>query len=232
MARPKRKKIDQLRTKVWYEWLRDQLGLSTAYEMDDFFGSGTDRNWYKYRAGTRVPTHATLAAVERKCPGSRFVFEQGPNKVQLWVALAAPHIELWDVIDSTFPEYKEARNHGVLGIQQYGNFFERKLLPEEYKRGIDFIDYAKGLQRNAVYLAHTRGQITITPEIAASVIAFWRLSSLVFFNMLNVDYLLSGLMSVLHDGNVFGSRIDNHLWRYLNDNLREEYSVSKIDKMK
>lgn len=227
MARPKRKSIDQLRTVIWYEWLRGGLGLSTAYEMDDFFGSGTDRNWYKYRAGTRVPTPATLAAVEKRCPGSRYVFEKGPGGVMLWEALAGPHTKLWRVIDVTFPEYQDARNKGVLGIMQYANFFDRQLLPEKYKSGMDFIEHAKGLQRNAVYLAYSRDEVEITPEIVASVIAFWRLCSLVMFNMVNADYLLTGVMEALFHGEVFGDDIDKPLWKYLKDNLKEEYSLAQ-----
>ncbi|WP_146187149.1 hypothetical protein [Novimethylophilus kurashikiensis] len=175
--------------------------------MDDFFGSGTDRNWYKYRSGTRVPTHATLAAVEKRCAGSRAVFDLGPGGVMLWAALAAPHAKLWEVIDVIFPEQKEWRNRGLLGIQEYAIHFERKLLPENYKAEIDYIAHSKGEQRNAVYLAYSRGEVKITPEVVAGVIAFWRLCSLVIFNMLSADYLLSGMMHALYDGQIFAPKL-------------------------
>lgn len=230
MPRPKRSKINQLKTRIWYEVVRAQLGKNTAYEMDKEFGTGTDRHWYKYRAGTRVPTHATLAAVERKCPGSRSAFDHGPGGVKLWQALNAPHTELWELIDIWLPELQEQRTVGLAGIAQYADEFDRRLLPDEYKPTLDFIAHAKGLQRNAVYLAHTKSEIRLTPEIAVSVIAFWRLCSLVLFNMLSADYLLSGVMLAIHHGKIFGADIDNHLWKYLNDHLREEYPVAKNQK--
>ncbi|MCB5207713.1 hypothetical protein [Methylovorus mays] len=197
----------------------------TAYEMDAEFGTGTDRHWYKYRAGTRVPTKATLAAVERVCPGSRSVFDQGPGGVRLWQALASPHIELWDLIDLSFPKLQELRRVGLAGIAQYAIEFERRLIPQQYKSKLDYIDHAKGLQRNAIYLAHTTEEISLTPEIAVSVIAFWRLCSLVLFNMLSADYLLSGVMAAMSHGEIFGPEIDELLRKYLNDQLREEYPV-------
>lgn len=230
MPRPKRRKIDQLKTQVWYEVARAQLGKRTAYEMDAAFGTNTDRHWYKYRAGTRVPTAATLAAVERACPGSRSAFDQGPGGVKLWQALAKPHAELWELIDISFPELKEQRKIGLIGIAQYANEFDERLIPQKYKATLDFIAHGNGLQRNAIYLAHIKGEISLTPEIAMSVIAFWRLCSLVLFNMLSADYLLSGVMVALSHGEIFGPEIDSLLWKYLNDQLREEYPIAENQK--
>jgi hypothetical protein len=230
MPRPKRKKIDQLKTQVWYEAVRTQLERKTAYEMDAKFGTGTDRHWYKYRAGTRVPTAATLAAVERVCPGSRAVFDQGPGGVKLWQALAAPHSELWELIDLSIPEFQEQRKCGLIGIAQYAHEFDRRLIPQQYKSTLDFIAHATGLQKNAIYLAHAEEEISLTPEIVVSVIAFWRLCSLVLFNMLSADYLLSGVMVALSHGEIFGPETDSLLWKYLNDQLREEYPVAKNQK--
>lgn len=227
MARPRRNKFDQLRTQVWYEFIRDQLGLNTAYEMDAYFGTGTDRNWYKYRAGTRVPTHATLAAVERVCLNSRSVFDKGPKGTLLWQAMAAPHVELWEVIDVMFPDMKEHRKFGLIGIAQYEFFFDTLLIPNQYKAELDYIANSKGLQANVIYLAYSKGQVSITSEVAASVIAFWRLASLVLFNMLMADYLLSGVTRVFSHGQMFGPAIDDLICKYINNHLREEYPIDR-----
>ncbi len=230
MGRPKRKEIDKLRTKIWYESIRKGLNLKNPYEMDAYFDSGTNRNWYKYKDGMRVPTHATLANVERKCPGSRAVFDTGPQDVKLWQALARPHNELWEVIDISFPNLQTPRKYGLLGIPQYANEFGKQLLPQKYHATIDFIEHGKGVQNNKVYLAHSKGEISLTPEIAVSVIAFWRLCSLVMFEMLKADYLLSGVKLAFYHEEIFGADIDNHLWKYLNDHLREEYHVAQNQK--
>jgi hypothetical protein len=217
MGRPSRKGIDSLRTQVWYEAVRIGLDLKSAYEMDDYFGTGTDRNWYKYKGGTRVPTHATLAAVERVVPNSRAVFDIGPLGVSLWKAFSAPHAELWDVIDEAFPQYAEPRKQLPLGLMQYRNFLDRRFIPPEAANEIDYVEWQQGDQPNAIMLAHQRDLITIRGADIACGVAYWRLSYLVAFDMLFANYLLGGLESAFPDvfGNVIGRLLQDYACRNL-----------------
>jgi len=231
MGRHSRKEIDKLRTMVWFEHVREDLGVDKVSKMNDAFNLRPDRHtkeplnmhWYKYRSGARMPTIGSRAAIERRCPGSRQVFEVGPGGVLLWDALDAPHAKLWKVIDITFPEYKEQRRIGM-GLMQYKQFFNKLLLPADYHHGLDYIAHAKGLQRNAVQMAFSKGEISITPSIVASVIAYWRLSSLVMFDMYHADYLLCGVILALKNGEIFSSAMDKLILGYLENYLKEEYS--------
>lgn len=219
MARPERSDFDKLRTKVWYEWIRQQLNLRTAYELDSHFGSGTSRNWYKYESGERVPTPATLYFVESKCVGSRLVFENGPSGSNLWNALSAPHSALWDIIDITFPQHITARNSGVLGLLQYTNFLEKKLILEKYALNLDYLQHAKGEQRNYIFLALENNELEINYELAATIIAIWRLSALVIYNMINADYLLDGLILAFHNSKINHDNFEQLIGYFLRNDL-------------
>lgn len=217
MGRPSRKPIDTLRTQVWYEEVRVILGLTTAYQMDERFGTGTDRNWYKYQRGSRIPTHATLAAVERVAPASRLVFDVGPSGIPIWKAFSAPYEQLWDVIDNAFPQYAEPRKIVPLGLLQYRNFLDKRFIPREAVCEIDYTEWQKGEQPNAITLARKRGLITISGADIACGIAYWRLSQLVTFDMLFANYLLGGLESAFPAvfGEVVGCLLQDYSWRNL-----------------
>lgn len=195
MGRPSRKAIDTLRTQVWYEAVRAGLDLKNPYEMDDHFGTGTDRNWYKYKAGTRVPTHATLSAVERAAPSSRAVFDVGPRGVSLWKAFSGPYEQLWDVIDDTFPQYAGPRKTVPLGLLQYRNFLEMRFISGDDAHKVDYMEWQQGDQPNVITLARQRDLITIDGADIACGIAYWRLSHLVAFDVSFANYLLDGLES-------------------------------------
>lgn len=219
MARPKRSDIDILRTKVWYEWIRTKLNLKTAYEMDLYFGSETDRNWYKYESGVRVPTHATLYFVESKCVGSRVIFDDGPNGSNLWRAISAPHSDLWSIVDIYFPAHVVDREAGILGLLQYANFLQNSLILEKYASNIDYLSHAKGLQRSFIEIALERNEISINYELASTVIAIWRLSALVIYNMLNADYLLGGLISAFNKAKINQDNFEQLIGEFLRSNL-------------
>lgn len=218
MGRPSRKPIDTLRTQVWYEEVRSILGLTTAYQMDERFGTGTDRNWYKYQRGSRIPTHATLAAVERIAPTSRLVFEVGPEGVGLWLALFGPHDQLWGVIDAAFPEYEETRKAIPLGLLQYRNFLDKKFIPPYLSTRIDYVEWQQGDQPNAVMLGFLRNEISISIADTACAIAYWRLSNLVAFDMLFANYLLAGVESIFEA--IYGKTVSKMLLGYTRKYLR------------
>ena len=218
MGRPTRKAIDKLRTSVWYEAVRIALGLRSAYQLDAHFGTGTDRNWYKYKAGTRVPTHATLAAVERAVAGSRAVFDIGPNGTVLWKALSGPHDQLWDVIDIVFPETATARVAVPLGLVQYQNFLDKLFIPPDLKLEIDYIEWQQGDQPNFIGLAYRHNLIAIAGDEIACAIAYWRLSKLVAYDMFFANYLLDGIELTFQD--VFGPEVGKLLLNYSREYLK------------
>ena len=227
MARPKRKEIDKLRTKVWYLHLESTLGKENAYQMDKYFESDTNRNWYKYRDGIRVPTHATLAFVERTCPGSREIFDSGPKKTQLWKALYSDYEVLWDVVDDYYPQYKDLRLKECLGLLQYMNFIDNDLIIPQYSCWIDYIEFAKDNRRNVVSKAISENLIYITPHQFACFIACWRFCVLVNYNLIHGEYLLGGIWSGLN-GRVFGQSIDKLLNEYIEKVFLKSQSNKKI----
>lgn len=243
MGRPKRSSLNSLKTKLWFMYIYKDLGVARVSQMDDALNARIDRHtkghvsmhWYKYEKGLRTPNVGNLAAVERRIPGSRMIFDVGPNGAMLWDALNAHHVDLWKVIDKTFPEYKPLRNSGIFGLLQYKSLLNKLLIPEHYLKYTDYIAYSRGLQGNSVNLAFESEEISIAPSTIASVIAYWRLSSLVLLDLINADYLLSGVMSVLNPENspkkrfIFDPTIDLLVWQYMSDYLKEEYPVEILD---
>lgn len=218
MGRPSRKPIDTLRTQVWYEEVRSVLGLSTAYQLDERFDTGTDRNWYKYQRGSRVPTQATLAAVERVAPTSRLVFDVGPAGIEMWKALSAPHDQLWPIIGAVFPEHEEHRKSVPLGLTQYRQFLGSKFIPRYLSSRIDYVEWQRGDQRNAIALAYEREEISISLADTACAIAYWRLSNLVVVDSLFANYLLSGIESTFES--IYGKTVGQLLFAYTRKYLR------------
>jgi hypothetical protein len=100
VGRKLRAPLEALRTRWWYQAVaravacKDRDESPTAYRVTQVF-KGKDAwkskptpQWYNYQEGTRSPSESVLKVVEQAFPGTRRVFERGPDFSFLWEALA------------------------------------------------------------------------------------------------------------------------------------------------
>lgn len=76
MARPKRNRLDEIRTRAWSVATLKQSGL-TIPKIEERLGD-TSKAWYKYRKGEHVPNAGIIERVERIWPGTAHSFHHGP----------------------------------------------------------------------------------------------------------------------------------------------------------
>lgn len=76
MARPKRNRLDEIRTRAWSVATLKQSGL-TIPNLEERLGD-TSKAWYKYRKGEHVPNAGIIERVERIWPGTAHFFQHGP----------------------------------------------------------------------------------------------------------------------------------------------------------
>lgn len=108
MARPKRNRIDEIRTRAWSAATLRQSGL-TIPNMEERLGD-TSKAWYKYRKGEHVPNAGLVERVKRIWPGTAHFFHHGPASL----FAAATVTNLTDGYWIFKPSKLEARYRSIL----------------------------------------------------------------------------------------------------------------------
>lgn len=108
MARPKRSRFAEIRTRAWFAAVSRQSGL-TAYRIESVFGD-TSKSWQKYKKGQHVPNAGVIKQAEAKWPGTKRFFWEGPANL-----FAAARIDSADEGFGVFMSVAlETRYHGIM----------------------------------------------------------------------------------------------------------------------
>lgn len=98
-GRKRRTAVEGLRSRWWYGAIARAVackhdlesptpyGVSRVLLEEGVWSTVDSRQWYYYQKGERCPSQSVLNAVENAYPGTRRVFEQGPDLSFLWEAL-------------------------------------------------------------------------------------------------------------------------------------------------
>jgi hypothetical protein len=70
-----------LKTRFWYAEVVRSAGARNPYGLNKVFDSEIDKVWYKYKAGDRNPTKATLNEVDARFNGTKEAFLSGPQQI-------------------------------------------------------------------------------------------------------------------------------------------------------
>lgn len=108
MARPKRNRLDEIRTRAWSAATVRQSGL-TIPNIEEHL-EDTSKAWYKYRKGEHVPNAGIVERVERIWPGTAHFFHNGPASL----FAAATAMSLADAYWIFKPSKLEGRYHSIL----------------------------------------------------------------------------------------------------------------------
>lgn len=87
MARPRRKLLEEIRTRAWFAAVSKRSRL-TVSEIAAHF---EDKAWYKYRKGQHVPNEGVINRVERQWTGTKRFFVDGP--ANLFAAATVANLE-------------------------------------------------------------------------------------------------------------------------------------------
>jgi hypothetical protein len=104
-GRPPRGFEEMLRTKAWYRAVEIESGAANPFQVAQRFACEDSGLWHRYEKGEVSPT-TYLALAERAYPGTRKVYEDGPEG--LWKVLFGQAIDCWEfatVLDGDSVEY-------------------------------------------------------------------------------------------------------------------------------
>lgn len=109
-GRPKIPMIDRIATQAWFNALRNASNSENAYQVAKQYDESLEsKRFEKYSRGEVRPTAGTLKAVDDKLSRDfgikvQMVFDDGPEGVPLWDAIAGDFEVLWDIIYKASPE--------------------------------------------------------------------------------------------------------------------------------
>ena len=109
-GRPARKYVDNMAAVAWITDLKRQAGNISAYAVGRKVYPGVDAPRFdKYDKGEVSPRDSVLTDTEKAFPGSRLIFDNGPEGVELWDAIDGDYEKLWSIIDPAFQDMKKYR---------------------------------------------------------------------------------------------------------------------------
>ncbi|PLZ00773.1 hypothetical protein CY652_19105 [Burkholderia sp. WAC0059] len=198
-----RSAIATVRARVWLEAVRRKSGvervngklvyerISTAY-FDALVGSAVpadagEPRFYRYADGKASPNEKTLKPVDIVWAGTRAAHDIGPTegdeRIRLWAAFGEPSTDLWDVVCDAFPDMVESLLAGKPHYARIGMLeaVVANLLAEPEGDG-------KASRMLRLY----NSQHLPSLKVLAGILAFWRLSTLVYDD---VDGRIYGMMN-------------------------------------
>ena len=136
-GRKKRTLLDTMRAMAWFAGIKATTGLPTAYQIAEaFLGPAEEekRNFDKYQRGVMSPGETTLVLVEKKWPGTRYIYDDEPTLptgyFPIWKALSGTMDELWDVVLTGFdPAFEKSRLFGFNQKHRIRRLLSHMLLP-------------------------------------------------------------------------------------------------------
>lgn len=108
-GRPTIPMIDRIATQAWFNALKNASNSENAYQVAKQYDESLEsKRFEKYARGAVRPTAGTLKAVDDKLNRDfgikvQMVFDDGPEGVPLWDAIAGDFEVLWDIIYKASP---------------------------------------------------------------------------------------------------------------------------------
>ena len=109
-GRPPIPKIDKIAATAWFYELKRLTKATSASEVAKKVNEDPEsKRFNKYERGEVTPSYTTLKNIDThlfsiyRIPAVRGVFDDGPEGVRLWDALAGNCENLWDIIDAECP---------------------------------------------------------------------------------------------------------------------------------
>jgi hypothetical protein len=134
-----------------------------------------DPKFYRYANGKSSPNENTVKRVEAVWPGTRAAYEIGPfegaEPVRLWAPFDKPSIDLWDIVCDAFPDMAESL---LDGRPHYARI---AMMEAAIAR---LFDEPVGDSPASKALEHYNRQHSLSLKVLAGILAFWRLSLLVY----------------------------------------------------
>lgn len=81
VGRPKKTPFNKIRGQVWLRQLLLESGSSSPTQLDENLGTVTDKNWYRYQSGERIPDLKTRQFVQQAYPATAKYFDSGPCRI-------------------------------------------------------------------------------------------------------------------------------------------------------
>ncbi len=225
-GRPRNNFVDSYAAKAWINALRARAGNVSAYAVGVqvakqlHYSVGYLPRFDKFAEGAIGPRDATLADTEKVFPGSRIVFDNGPEGVELWDALDGNFEKLWEIIDpacDSMPFFREMQqSHREKAGALLDFIFEHPPIPKELPQFIDVLPtrtrYAPNIIQeyctqfgphqeawagghyNFPELGRVDVRLNLSFSKLAAFISMWRLSMLIIDCLEEMDYVMTGLL--------------------------------------
>lgn len=185
-----RSAISVARVRVWLEAARRSAGvervdgklvyeqISTAYlkTFDTNVRDGkANPRFHRHADGKTSPNKNTLERVDAVWPGTRDAHDIGPfegdEPVRLWAAFEMPSTDLWDIVCDAFPEVAESLLDGRPHYARIGTI--EAAIARLFDEPLGDSPASEALRRYS-----QRHPLSL--KVLAGILAFWRLSLLVF----------------------------------------------------
>ena len=195
VGRPKRSPLENIKTVAWMAAMMAVTDQNSAYGVAKLFDATQEKRFDKYRRGVVSPNITTLKLAERRFPGTRRIFTEGPTRrVPLWPTIEGTVETAWRSLVIYDAKFEAMR---LLGTE----FAARAAYLTETLLGVtakgDLMAWQKGLEKNAVTLHFddriAKGTLAFTLDDLAAVIALWRTSMFAGAATLELRYFLMGL---------------------------------------
>ena len=194
-GRPKRSPLEKIKTHAWMAWVMETSGQTSAYGVAKLFDAAQEKRFDKYRRGVVSPNITTLKLVEKRFPGTRRIYTEGPTaRVPLWPAIEGTVETAWRSLVIYDARFEAMRLLGTELAARAAYLTERHF-------GVtvkaDLMAWQKGLEKNVVTLHFddqiAKGTFAFTLDELAALIALWRTSMFAGGATIELRYFLMGL---------------------------------------